>query len=69
MKFPRLGLIVPKRLLSRAVDRNRVRRLLREWFRNNQGRLDGHDLVVRISAWPADPRSILAEVTRLCAEE
>jgi ribonuclease P protein component len=69
MKFPRLGLIVPKRLLSRAVDRNRVRRLLREWFRNNQGRLDGRDLVVRLSARPTDPRSLLAEVTRLCAEE
>ena len=46
----RLGLIVPKRLLSRAVDRNRLKRILREWFRSQHDRLQGKDCVVRITA-------------------
>lgn len=33
---PRLGLIVAKKIARRAVDRNRVKRLLREFFRVNQ---------------------------------
>jgi ribonuclease P protein component len=44
----RLGLIVPKRHVPRAVDRNRVKRLIREWFRHNQGLVSGRDLLVRV---------------------
>ena len=69
MAFARLGMIVPKRVLARAVDRNRARRLLREWFRNNQGRFGGRDLLVRVSARRADLNSLLAEVERLCPAE
>jgi len=47
--IPRLGLIVPKRVFPRAVDRNRVKRVLREWFRNNQSRLGSRDILVRIT--------------------
>lgn len=65
MAFARLGLIVPKRVLARAVDRNRARRLLREWFRNNQGRFGGRDLLVRVSARRADLKTLIAEVERL----
>ena len=32
----RLGLIVPKRFLKHAVSRNAVKRVVREFFRNNQ---------------------------------
>jgi ribonuclease P protein component len=46
---PRLGLIVPKRVLPRAVDRNRVKRMVREWFRNNQARLGNCDILVRVT--------------------
>jgi ribonuclease P protein component len=46
---PRLGLIVPKRILPRAVDRNRVKRLLREWFRGNQARLGSRDVLIRVT--------------------
>jgi ribonuclease P protein component len=42
-------LIVPKRLAKRAVDRSRVRRLIRETFRLNQQRWDGYDCVVRLA--------------------
>lgn len=43
---PRLGVIVAKRFLKKAVDRNRVRRLVRESFRLNQHDLGGLDIVV-----------------------
>jgi len=46
---PRLGVIVPKRVLPRAVDRNRVKRLVREWFRNNQSRLGNRDILIRVT--------------------
>lgn len=40
--YPRLGLIVAKKVARRAVDRNRVKRLLREFFRVNQH----HDVII-----------------------
>ncbi len=43
---PRLGLAIAKRLMQRAVDRNRVRRLVRESFRAHQPRLPNRDCVV-----------------------
>ena len=63
--FARLGLIVPKRVLERAVDRNRVRRVLREWFRRNQKRLGGQDLLIRAAACRADLGLIIAELEHL----
>lgn len=46
----RLGLIVPKRVLPRAVDRNRMRRLLREWFRLRQSELQGLDVIAQVKS-------------------
>jgi ribonuclease P protein component len=60
---PRLGLIVPKRVFPRAVDRNRAKRLLREWFRGHQARLGSRDILIRLSA-----RTVaLAEIERCLA--
>lgn len=42
----RLGTAVAKKVLKRAVDRNRVKRLVRESFRLKQHDLAGLDLVV-----------------------
>jgi ribonuclease P protein component len=42
---PRLGLVVTKRL-GKAVRRNRVRRLLREFFRRHKDRLPPEDLLI-----------------------
>jgi ribonuclease P protein component len=44
----RLGLIVPKKILSTAVERNRVKRLLREWFRLHQEKMAGLDIIARL---------------------
>ena len=43
---PRLGLAIAKRLMPRAVDRNRTRRLIRESFRAHQTKLPNRDYVV-----------------------
>jgi ribonuclease P protein component len=48
----RLGLVVGKKLLKRAVDRNRCKRVLREQFRQRRAELPACDLVVRLAAKP-----------------
>ncbi|WP_256325270.1 ribonuclease P protein component [Nitrosospira sp. Nsp18] len=45
---PRLGLIVAGKIERLAVNRNRVKRVLREAFRARQRDLAGLDLVVRL---------------------
>lgn len=41
----RLGVIVAKTLIKRAVDRNLIRRVVRESFRHHQEALKGLDIV------------------------
>ena len=48
----RLGLVVGKKLLKRAVDRNRVKRIVREQFRRQRVILPAYDLVVRLATRP-----------------
>lgn len=43
---PRLGLAIGKRVVRRAVDRNRIRRIARETFRVMRCRLQAADYVV-----------------------
>lgn len=42
----RLGLAIARKQIRRAVDRNRVKRLIRESFRRHQELLHGLDVVV-----------------------
>ena len=44
----RLGVIVAKRMIRRAVHRNAIRRLIKESFRINQCQLKGLDLIVLV---------------------
>jgi ribonuclease P protein component len=46
--FPRLGLVVSKRIMARSVDRNFAKRIIREIFRLNSFDLPSKDFVVRI---------------------
>lgn len=43
----RLGLVVSKKVNKRAVKRNAIKRMVREWFRLNQKTLGSTDYVVR----------------------
>jgi len=43
---PRLGLVIAKKNVAKAVDRNRIKRVLRESFRHNQGLLPALDIVI-----------------------
>ncbi|HZV62973.1 MAG TPA: ribonuclease P protein component [Methylophilaceae bacterium] len=45
---PRLGLIASKKVARAAVQRNYMRRVLRELFRKQQSQLGAVDLVIRI---------------------
>ncbi len=38
---PRLGIAVSRKVYKRAVDRNRVKRVIREWYRKNKKNLRG----------------------------
>ena len=63
----RLGLIVGKRQLKRAVDRNRVKRIVRESFRTSRAHLPGVDIVFQLVNAPDDrfERDIQSIWTRL----
>ncbi len=49
----RLGVVIAKKLLKRAVDRNRVKRIVREQFRRRRAELPAYDLIVRLAVKPA----------------
>ena len=44
----RLGLVVSKKNISKAVERNRVKRLIRESFRKNKSQIPNLDVIVLI---------------------
>ncbi len=62
----RLGVIVAKRLLKRAVDRHRIQRMIRESFRHNQALLVGLDVIVLLRS---DCRNQTAQGLRDCLEK
>ncbi|WP_306605303.1 ribonuclease P protein component [Azonexus sp.] len=63
----RLGLVIGKKLLKRAVDRNRVKRIVREQFRIRRGTLPVCDLIVRlvVKPGPIDGLGIAADINGL----
>jgi len=63
----RIGLVIGKKYLPRAVQRNRVKRLLRTSFRLNQDLLTGLDIVIlaRSNMNTLDNRQLSENVRRL----
>jgi len=63
----RLGLAISKRVSKRAVERNRIKRLLRESFRRHRHELPSMDLLVmaRESAVSMPGAELLAEIDAL----
>lgn len=62
----RLGLAIAKRRVRLGVDRNRIKRLIRESFRHNQHLVEGLDIVAmaRDGAGSADPKELRASLDR-----
>ncbi len=46
LEHARLGIIVGKRVANRAVDRNQIKRVVRESFKAHQEHLKGLDIIV-----------------------
>lgn len=65
--YPRLGIVVSKKTARRAVARNYMRRVIREWFRYHREQMTGHDLVIRVNKayGRADFAEVHAELARL----
>jgi len=65
----RAGFVIGRKALPLAVDRNRVRRMLRVVLREARPAIAGHDVIVRLKrgAPRAEFPLILAEATRLLA--
>ncbi|WP_019625280.1 ribonuclease P protein component [Thioalkalivibrio sp. ALJT] len=63
----RLGLAIGKRHVRRACDRNRIKRIVREAFRQQRMDLPAVDMIVlaRGSAVTAERRALRAEIDRL----
>jgi ribonuclease P protein component len=65
--WPRLGLVVAKKTTRHSVDRNYMRRVLRELFRKNQHQIGSVDLVIRTqrSFSHSDYAAVEQEFTKL----
>lgn len=65
MHTARLGLVVGKRAIRKAHDRNRVRRVLRETFRQMRPELPAMDLVVLVTGDDVSNMAVRASLEAL----
>ncbi len=54
LKHPRLGLVIAKKNIRHAVQRNRVKRIIRESFRLHQHQLPAIDMIILARAGLGD---------------
>jgi ribonuclease P protein component len=47
LAFPRLAIIITKANIRNAVERNRLKRIIKESFRLQQNVIGGHDVVIK----------------------
>ncbi|HGJ5881815.1 ribonuclease P protein component [Arsenophonus sp.] len=52
--YPRIGLTIAKKNVKRAHERNRIKRLMREYFRLHQHELPSMDFVILVRKGVAD---------------
>jgi ribonuclease P protein component len=50
LQHPRLGLAISRKSASRAVDRNRIKRVIRESFRRNATTMRSVDIIVQATS-------------------
>lgn len=66
----RLGVVVGKKFAPRAAERNLVKRMARELFRQRREQLGGRDVLLRLQAkFPRAEFATRAAVRRACAAE
>ncbi|WP_317925068.1 MULTISPECIES: ribonuclease P protein component [unclassified Cupriavidus] len=66
----RLGVVVGKKFAPRAAERNLVKRMARELFRQRRDQLSGRDVLLRLQAkFPRAEFATRAAVRRACAAE
>jgi ribonuclease P protein component len=65
--YARFAVVAPKRVFALAVERNREKRVVREWFRLQQQRLGERDLLIRLTRKPgaAGTATVLEQLERL----
>ena len=66
LEYPRLGLAISKKCAKRAVDRNRIKRIIRESFRINQHKLPCVDIIAmcKTSALKLDKHEMRKQIDR-----
>lgn len=62
LDHPRIGMVIGKKSVKLSVERNRLKRLIRESFRRHQALLAGWDIVVVARKGMADSNNV--EITR-----
>ena len=69
LSYPRIGYIVGKKISAKAVVRNRIKRIFREFFRQNKDKFGSNDVIFicksDISSWKPEK---IGEGIRGCAE-
>lgn len=66
----RLGIVLNKRYLKKAVERNQFRRIIRESFRHAKEDLKGLDILVliRSECTPLDKKALRTDIDKLWQE-
>jgi ribonuclease P protein component len=67
LSHARLGLLVSKKAMKKAVARNRIKRLVRESFRANVSKIKAYDIIfiARSKIEPVDNKQVFSTLSEL----